>query len=186
MPVGGDEACPFYDGTFDVSYVKGSGPGNFVPGLDTYINGSDQAIVRVESYAEQDDADIPDEPQDSCISRVLFESEDQGQVDIEAFILDQTLRGASARHESDINVTKHAFVIYYMKINTINVSLVTQVSKPDHNATSDNEFDSDYGASRPPARMAITRRATRGTQARTTRITRRNGTSRRTCWFAAG
>ncbi len=60
---------------------------------------------------------------DMCISRVIFESEDQGQVDIEAF---STANGS----------TKHAFVIYYMKINTINVSLVTQVSKPSHNSSS--------------------------------------------------
>ncbi len=120
--------------------MKGSGPGNFVPGLDTYINGSDQAIVEVSSDNVQADEYIPDNPQGSCISRVLFESEDQGQVDIEAFVLDGPQRINFLQSQESINVTKHAFVIYYMKINTINVSLVTQVSKPDHNATSNNDY----------------------------------------------
>lgn len=118
--------CPFGQREeFDVTYIKGGGPGNFLTGLGASLNGSDQATVTVEANSTQDDADIPGGPQDSCISRVLFESEDQGQVDIEAFVDEQDI----------VNVTKHAFVIYYMKINTINVSLATQVSKPTHNSS---------------------------------------------------
>jgi len=136
-PVG---ECPFGDrltveqnaeaqsmGSFRVQYIKGSGPGNFLQGLGAAISGSDQAEVDVTYDNEQEDSDIPGDPQDSCISRVLFESEDQGQVDIEAFVDDDSF--------TNINVTKHAFVIYYMKINTVNVSLVTQVSKPTHNGS---------------------------------------------------
>ncbi len=42
------------------------------------------------------------------------------------------------------NQTKVAVVIYYMKINTVNVSLVTSVEKPYHNAT-----DSDFAPGNP-------------------------------------
>ncbi|MCX7618624.1 hypothetical protein, partial [Tepidiforma sp.] len=59
----------------------------------------------------------------ACTSVAVFESEDQGQVDIEAFI-----QGAPA--------SKVAWVVYYMKIERVNLSLVTQVSKPTHNGSS--------------------------------------------------
>jgi hypothetical protein len=115
-----------FSGTDDILYIKGSGPGNFLPGDNVDLNGSDQATVAVDmNDSSQSDADIPGDANSNCISRVLFESEDQGQVDIESFSDD----------EGDFNQTKVAYVIYYMKINTINISLVTQVSKPSHNSS---------------------------------------------------
>ncbi|MCZ7578175.1 MAG: hypothetical protein M5U18_14390 [Dehalococcoidia bacterium] len=123
------DSCPF-SGSFQVTYIRGSGPGNFLPSLGAAISGNDQAIVTVEDDDSQSfvtDADIPGSANGSCISRVLYESEDQGQVDIEAFV---------SSGNNNLNVTKHAFVVYYMKINTINVSLATQVSKPSHNSSS--------------------------------------------------
>ncbi len=118
--------CPF-SGSFQVTYIKGSGPGNFLSGHGAVLNGSDQATVTVQDDDSQsfvDDPDIIGDANGSCISRVIFESEDQGQVDIEAFVVG-----------GGTNVTKHAFVVYYMKINTINVSLATQFSKPSHNSS---------------------------------------------------
>ncbi len=56
-----------------------------------------------------------------CISRALYESEDPGEVDITA---------TAGSTPSNI-----AFVIYYMKLNNVNVSLVSQVSKPTHNSS---------------------------------------------------
>jgi hypothetical protein len=96
-----------------IHYVKGSGPGNFLPG-GTMVEFS--ATEAWGSVTNEDDW------LDDCISVAVYESEDQGQVDIEAFI-----EGSPA--------SKVAFVVYYMKINTINVSLVTQVSKPTHNGS---------------------------------------------------
>jgi len=132
-PVG---ACAFTGGgDFKVQYVKGTGPGNFVPGLGAVVSGNDEADVMVSSsdnsqtlqIAAGSDDDIINDPQDNCISRVLYESEDPGEVDIEAF-------ASWTQNGGDIsNYTKVAFVVYYMKINTINVSLVTQVAKPSHN-----------------------------------------------------
>ncbi|MFN8616983.1 MAG: hypothetical protein U0837_07775 [Dehalococcoidia bacterium] len=117
---------------FPVQYLKGTGPGNFVAGLNAYIYGPDEAFVGVGTSDNSQtldisnvDDDIRSDPQDNCISRVLYESEDPGEVDIEAF----------AYGDGNYNFSKVAFVIYYMKINTINVSLVTQVAKPSHNGT---------------------------------------------------
>ncbi|MCC6959463.1 MAG: hypothetical protein IT301_06415, partial [Dehalococcoidia bacterium] len=131
-------ACAFTGGSdFLVEYIKGTGPGNFVPGLGATVSGNDEANVMVSSsdnsqtlqIAAGNDDDIINDPQDNCISRVLYESEDPGEVDIEAF-------ASWTQGGNDIsNYTKVAFVVYYMKINTINVSLVTQVSKPTHNAS---------------------------------------------------
>jgi len=128
--------CP-WTRAVDIIYIKGSGPGNFVAGLGASLNGSDQATVTLtgdDSQADDPDADAPGRPQDACISRVIFESEDQGQVDVEAFVDDEGVD----------NQTKIAFVVYYMKINTVKTSLVTSVEKPRHNATG-----SDYSPGNP-------------------------------------
>lgn len=151
--------CAFAD-EFDVQYIKGGGPGNFLPGPngngssgdgEVTVDGSDEAYVSdvaggtgdgswnhqdndgtptSDSDADSDFDDFPHGPQDSCISRVLFESEDQGQVDIEAFVVE-----VDGDPLSD-NQTKVAWVIYYMKINRVDMSLVTSVSKPLHNVVS--------------------------------------------------
>jgi hypothetical protein len=148
-----DGACPFDDvartapnTTFSVKYIKGSGPGNFLPSLGAIISGNDQAVVTVGAdddsqtiqIGPSQDDDIPGDPNGTCISRVLFESEDQGQVDIEAFV-----------DGGNLNVTKHAFVIYYMKINTINVSLATQFSKPTHNSSAIPDWSNTGGTGAP-------------------------------------
>ncbi|MBI2767468.1 MAG: hypothetical protein HYX53_16355 [Chloroflexi bacterium] len=168
-PVG---VCPMEDGLqrsdaesngfFDTTFIKGSGPGNFVAGLNdapgtgkarVLLNGSDEAVVVDQDAfdsAQHNDGDSEDDiplgPQDSCISRVLFESEDPGQVDIEAFVTrihpNLTLAPDVQFGGQPIpNVTKRAFVIYYMKFESVKLSLVTQVSKGAlHNAT-----NADFG-----------------------------------------
>ncbi|MGE5596647.1 MAG: hypothetical protein ACM3S1_11510 [Hyphomicrobiales bacterium] len=132
--------CPLFtlfDDDVPISYVKGSGPGNFLPSLGAVLNGSDQATVFIDEDADSAQVeDAPIDPAASCISRVLFESEDPGEVDIEAFI-DDEIAGA----EFDIpDASKIAFVVYYMKINTVNVSLVTQASKPTHNSSAAPDY----------------------------------------------
>jgi hypothetical protein len=159
--------CPF-EGDTEIIFIKGGGPGNFLPGLGVDINGSDESRVQMdnEDNDEQSWEDFPSRSNDNCISRVLFESEQPGQVDIEAFVDDDYYDQGG---NDLINVTKHAFVIYYMKINTINVSLVSQ------------------SRSRPTTARSFltTPRATRGTRRRTTLTTRLSGTFRRTCWSVA-
>lgn len=136
-------------GDFVVTYIKGAGPGNFVAGLGAVLNGSDQGTVVVDAESQQDNAavpeagagdtdgdDIPGGPQDSCISRIIFESEDQGQVDVESFVLGTgSAVDDYAQLTDPLNQTKIAFVIYYMKLEAVNVSLVDDVAKPYHNSS---------------------------------------------------
>lgn len=110
-------------GEFNVQYLKGAGPGNFLPNARTTINGNDHAIVRVEAGLDQQvDYNPPPFANVMCISRVLYESEDPGEVDIEAFI-----------DVPGVNLSKVAFVIYYMKFESVVVSIVDDVAKPSHN-----------------------------------------------------
>lgn len=107
----------------DVIAVRGSGPGNFIAALGASVNNlRDTATVTLTGDDSQH-LDAPSDPQDACISRFLYESEDPGQVDIELFVSD----GDSS--------TKVAIVIYYMKIEAVETSLVTSVEKPTHNGT---------------------------------------------------
>ncbi|MCZ2111505.1 MAG: hypothetical protein LC118_18400, partial [Dehalococcoidia bacterium] len=137
-------ACPFPTGGTHITYIKGAeGPGNFVAGLNATLNGADQASVTLtgntQGYADNSQkGDYPSSPQDACISRVIYESEDQGEVDVEAFPASTTLGG----------VGKVAFVIYYMKLNQVQLSLVTQVAKPTHNLSGPGYY-ADYAPGNP-------------------------------------
>jgi hypothetical protein len=121
--------CPVTQGQY-VTYIRGGGPGNFIPALGANVWGNDSATVQLTDVLVTDDSTT--NPQDGCISRVLYESEDQGEVDVEAFI-----GGDSG--------SKIAFVVYYMKIENVAVSLVSQVSKPTHNSSIDGLNDYDPG-----------------------------------------
>lgn len=118
-------SCPFEDEVW-VQYIKGSGPGNFLPGgnvTDIYTDAEAWADVSSQSQT------FAGNQYPGCTSVAVFESEDQGQVDIEAFLYpDGESVGSPA--------SKVAFVVYYMKIERVNLSLVTQVSKPLHNSSS--------------------------------------------------
>ncbi len=75
--------------------------------------------------------------QPGCISRFIYESEDNGEVDLTLFVdgLDCDEDGGYCETISRTTRPKVAVVIYYMKINTVSLSLVTSVEKPTHNAT---------------------------------------------------
>jgi len=138
--------CPIPGALID--YIKSAeGPGNLIPALGGSINGADELDVRLTGDNNQADnsqnsqvqveaqvpgtVDAPTRPQDACISRALYESEDPGEVDVEAFI-----DPGSLLRQVDTSESKVAFVIYYMKFNQVQVSLVTQVAKPTHNSSS--------------------------------------------------
>ncbi|QFG03093.1 hypothetical protein [Tepidiforma bonchosmolovskayae] len=115
------QTCPTatgFDGP-DVQYIKGSGPGNFLPGGTVQSIDTDSEALALLTTGSQvvQGTNYP-----ACTSVAVFESEDQGQVDIEAFI-------------EDAPASKVAWVVYYMKIERVNLSLVTQVSKPTHNGS---------------------------------------------------
>ncbi|WP_322797235.1 hypothetical protein, partial [Tepidiforma sp.] len=109
------QTCPEFGEGQSVRYVKSSGPGAFLPG-GTVLSILDQDHVVASVTTQNLNRYAP------CTSVAVYESEDQGQVDIEAFI-------------ENAPASKVAFVVYYMKINTVNVSLVTQASKPTHNGS---------------------------------------------------
>jgi hypothetical protein len=114
--------CP-NQGGFDVQYIKSSGPGAFLPGgtvTSIYTDSEASASVTYEGGVETNGGEFA---YPACTSVAVFESEDQGQVDIEAWI-------------EDAPASKVAWVVYYMKIERVNLSLVTQVSKPAHNSSS--------------------------------------------------
>ena len=118
---GDDGANCYFSANTTTSWIKGSGPGNFLPTSDpdiTKVEGSDFA----EGYVSNS-TNLSLVIGDNCISSVLYKSEDQGQVDIETFV-------------TDANYTKQAFVIYYMKIEDVKVSLVTSQTNEDHNGSS--------------------------------------------------
>lgn len=97
-----------------VTFTKSNGPGAF---LNTTFGG--------EFELRQGPAQIittfsDDFVGNGCYSGVVFESEDPGQVDIGASVL-----GAPA--------SQVEFVIYYMKLNTVELDIVTSASKPTHN-----------------------------------------------------
>ncbi|MGE3073109.1 MAG: hypothetical protein AB7N24_03210 [Dehalococcoidia bacterium] len=129
--------CVFDGSEVPVIYVKGGGGGNFLPTDNGEINGSDQITVYMDASddSQTDGEDIVGNANGMCISRALFEYEGEGQVDIEAFVDYEQQVSVGQTAVAELNSTKVAFVIYYMKINTINVSLVTQVSKPSHNSS---------------------------------------------------
>ena len=119
-------ACRFSQ-QFQVKYLKGAGPGNFIPALGASVSGTDEVTVDVGSQTTQLPAHFPSSPQAACISRVVYESEDQGQADIEAFV-------DSVGGQVFTDPTKAAFVIYFMKFERVDLSF-PQASKPTFNAT---------------------------------------------------
>ena len=111
--------------SFTAHYIRGSGPGNFLPSLHAQIFGNDDAQVSVGTKVDQvnDNNDVGD-GNENCISRVIYESEDPGEADIELFI----------DGSNTLNLSKIAFVIYYMKFESIKLTAVSQVAKAYHNA----------------------------------------------------
>ena len=96
-----------------VKFVRAHGqPGNFLPGPGVTISGPDQAIGAF----------------GSCSASVVYESEDPGEVDIEAFI-----QGAADTPLANAGpFSKIAFPIYYMLLEDVKITATptTVVSEP--------------------------------------------------------
>jgi hypothetical protein len=123
-----------------ITYVKTGGPGGFINSLGVISFEPDRVVVSITDDSQVDDLGITGgRPQHACISRALFESEDPGQVDIEIF------QGSQNGGGDGSSATKVAVVVYYMKLNTVQLSLVTQVSKPSHNGLGTSRSLADWG-----------------------------------------
>jgi hypothetical protein len=82
----------------------------------------------------------------SCVSRAVYESNPPGQVDITLQVTD--VCSTFDLFDCDpLNQTKVDFVIYFMKIEDVRLSLVTSVSKPTHNSSA--AAWSDYSPGNP-------------------------------------
>ncbi len=97
---------------FTVDYYRSDGPGNFIPSPDVAIEPDwASATVQPEIDQAEDYLDV-DGGNRACISRVFFESENPGEVTLEAGKTD------------DFEATKVRFSIYYMKIESFVLSVV--------------------------------------------------------------
>ena len=85
---------------------------------ETDVRGAASANVYVANSSNL--TDWLHDSQGRCIMSVLFQSEDQGQVDIEALLFNS-------------DHTKTAFAIYYMKIEDVTTTLVTSRTNDNHN-----------------------------------------------------
>ena len=135
----GERECPFgfvdlvsgqgKNGSFGVQYTKQAGPGSFTSALvgngfnNVDITGED-VIVEVDPEAQDDFGDGQTDANSDCISRVIYESQDQGQVDITAFPVDPDDDLPTA----DPIGQQVSFVIYYMKFEDANLGIVPELS----------------------------------------------------------
>ena len=100
-------------GNASIRFVRGHGqPGTFLPGSGLTLNGPDQVVAGF----------------GSCSASVLYESEDPGEVDIEAFIVP----GSGPLLQDSGPFSKIAIPIYFMLLEdvTITATPTTVVSEP--------------------------------------------------------
>lgn len=137
-----DGTCPVSDDPnsdpdeFGVLYTKQDGPGSFTAALQSNgFNDVDQTnanvIVDVDYSPTDDDNDGVIDANSGCISRVIYESEGPGQVDISAYVVDDNdnLNNADPRSQ------QVAFVIYFMKFEDLTLGIVPG-SRDGHNSGS--------------------------------------------------
>ena len=129
-------------GFFGVQYTKQAGPGSFTSALldngfnDVDITGED-VIVEVDALARDDDETGVTDANSNCISRVIYESQDQGQVDITAFPVDPFDDLPTA----DPIGQQQSFVIYYMKFEDANLGIVPEFCVEDPELAEDAGVD---------------------------------------------
>jgi len=133
----GDLVCPYGDTEFYVLYSVQAGPGSFTAALDGTLKDSSQSGQDVIVEVANDPA--ADTPNSGCISRVIFENQDQAQNDIIAYVVDGVDLSTATPVSQQV-----AFVIYYMKFEDATLTLVPG-SRANHNSgafTPNNPLDS--------------------------------------------
>jgi hypothetical protein len=136
----GDMVCPYATdtttdnpgGSFYVLYSVQAGTGSFTAALQmnplaVSQNGQD-AIVEVYPVPIDMNNDGEVDPNSGCISRIIFENQDQDQNDIIAYVVD----GPDLSNATPIS-QQVAFVIYYMKFEDAVLTLVPG-SRANHNS----------------------------------------------------
>jgi hypothetical protein len=135
--VNGNRSCPFGTGEFGtgpffVRYVKESGNGALISDLGNgAASGPDFMVVRV---FPNGDSNV--DATDNCISRVIYESQDQGEQDVVAHVVEcaPVFRGVSAQPDGfggsvdpdtcTVVSQQVAFLAFYMKFEDITLKLL--------------------------------------------------------------
>ncbi|MEO8458038.1 MAG: hypothetical protein ABI559_09515, partial [Chloroflexota bacterium] len=113
---------------FGVQYSKQDGPGGFTAALVGSAHDIDQtnddAIAHVATDARDDNQDGVTDPNSNCTSRIMYESEDQGEVDVSSYVVnDNDDVGNSTPRSQQV-----PFVIYFLKFESVDLSIVPEDS----------------------------------------------------------
>ena len=123
-------ACPDFDSgagdpnEFGILYTRESGQGYFTAELNGNPNDIDfdanNALVDVNRAAVDENFDGITDPNSACISRVVYQSEDQGLVSVTSFAVadNDTISSFTPRSQ------QFPFRIYYMKLEDVALTLV--------------------------------------------------------------
>ena len=123
----GERECPWGE-FFFVRYAKQSGPGALVSDLgDGAATGPDFMVVEVAGFG---DSNV--DPNADCISRVIYESQGQGQVDVVAHVVECGNTDPLEADTCTVISQQVAFLVYYMKLEDVTLSLVPG-TRADHN-----------------------------------------------------
>ena len=142
--VNGNRSCPFSsngESPFLVRYVKESGNGALISDLGSgAASGPDFMVVRVFPTG---DSNV--DPEDNCISRVIYESQDQGEQDVVAHVVEcapvffpgttQTDGQFPSIDPDTCTVVSQqvAFLAFYMKFEDVTLKLLPD--QTNHDAT---------------------------------------------------
>ena len=160
-----EQGCPWTNGEdpFYVRYTKQSGNGALISDLgDGIAFGPDFMIVEV-NPSNNSKGQVGDwgEPNSDCISRVIYESQDEGEQDVVAHVVEPQCPDLGStlptKTQSGVNGSgvdgdfdfagcdwsvisqQVAFVVYYMKLESVTLGIVPG-AREDHN---DGDFDAD-------------------------------------------
>ena len=117
---------------FGVQYSIQSGQGSFTGSLVGSAHDIDQtgrdAIVHVATKPFDDNGDGITDPNSNCTSRIIVESQDQTEMDVIAYVVNDNDNVGNATPRSQ----QVAFVIYFMKFESEKLQLI-----PDNIPTTD-------------------------------------------------
>lgn len=140
----GEGPGPQGDGSFFVRYVKEAGNGALIDDLNSgAATGPDFMVVRVDG-----DGDSNTDPNANCISRVIYEAQDQGEQDIVAHVVQCApiffggvgTNGFGGNVDPDtcsVVSEQVAFLLFYMKFEDITLNLIP--AETTHDSTSSQE-----------------------------------------------
>jgi hypothetical protein len=129
------------DNRFGVQYSIQAGSGSFTGAPVGNTHDIDQtghdAIVHVRTLPFDNAVGITD-PNSNCTSRIIVESEDQTELDVIAYVVNDNDNVGNATPRSQ----QVAFVIYFMKFESETLQLIPDSNPPDNNGGGTDTWDS--------------------------------------------